>query len=137
MNTQPVTIRLPRNIYEHVRSAARAQKRPMERLLREAVSAGLPLVEDLPRELADEMTAMSLLNDRALRQKMQVKLSAARQKKMDRLLDEKQAGILGEKGQSELDILLSESERVVLVRAQAAALLSQRGYRMRSPASQK
>ena len=130
MNTQTVTIQLPKNIYEHIRIAARAQKRSMKRLLQEAVSAGLPLVDDLPLELANEMTAMTLLNDQALRQKAQSKLPATPQKKMDRLLDKKQAGKLDGKGQKELDILLSEVERIVLVRAQAAALLTQRGYRI-------
>jgi hypothetical protein len=55
-------------------------------------------------------------------------MPAARQKKMDRLLDEKQAGQLNEVGQKELDILLAEVEHIILVRAQAAALLRQRGY---------
>lgn len=85
-------------------------------------------MDDLPLELANAMTAMVLLNDQALRQKARSKLSAALQKKMDRLLDKKQAGKLDELGQKELNILLYEAERVVLVRAQAAALLTQRGY---------
>ncbi len=55
-------------------------------------------------------------------------MPAARQRKMDRLLDEKQAGRLNEAGQRELDILLAEVELIVLVRAQATALLRQRGY---------
>jgi len=128
MNMQTVTIQLPKNVYERVRSAARVQRRPLENLLQDAVSAGLPMVDDLPPELADEMTAMTLLNDQALRQVSGRKMPATRQKKIDRLLDEKQAGRLNEAGQKELDLLLAEVERVVLVRAQAAALLRQRGY---------
>jgi hypothetical protein len=133
MNTQTVTIQLPKNIYDHLRDAARAQKRPMKNLLREAVSAGLPLVDDLPIELANEMAALALLNDDALRQKTRLKFSAALQKKMDRLLDKKQAGKLNETGQKDLNVLLTEAERVTLTRAQAAALLTQRGYRLALP----
>jgi hypothetical protein len=132
MNTQTVTIQLPKDIYKHVQIAARAQKRSMEILLQEAVSAGLPLVDDLPFELANEMTAMTLLNDQALRQKTRIKLPAARQKKMDALLDKKQAGKLDEQEQKELNALLSAAEHVVLARAQAASLLTQRGYRIPS-----
>jgi len=127
MNMQTVTIQLPKNVYERVRSAARVQRRPLENLLQDAVSAGLPLVDDLPPELADEMTTMTLLNDQALRQVAGRKMPAARQKKIDRLLDEKQAGQLNKVGQKELDILLAEVEHIILVRAQAAALLRQRG----------
>lgn len=128
MNMQTVTIQLPKNTYERIRNAARAQKRTLENLLQDAVSAGLPLVDDLPPELAGEITAMTLLNDQALRQVAGRKIPAARQKKIDRLLDEKQAGQLNKVGQKELDILLAEVEHIILVRAQAAALLCQRGY---------
>ncbi len=68
MNMQNVTFQLPKSVYERVRNAARVQKRPLENLLQDAVSAGLPLIDDLPSELADEMTAMVLLNDHGLRQ---------------------------------------------------------------------
>ena len=127
---QTVTIQLPKNIYERIRNVALAQKRPLENLLQDAVAAGLHLVDDLPPHLANEMTALVLLNDQALHQVVGRKIPAARQRKMDSLLDEKQAGRLNETEKKELDALLAEAERIILVRAQAAALLRQRGYKV-------
>ena len=56
------------------------------------------------------------------------------QKQLDLLLDEKSQGALTARGQQELDQLLSEYERMVLARAQAALLLQQRGYDISDPA---
>ena len=76
------------------------------------------------------MTAMALLNDHGLRQVISRKFPAAKQRKMDRLLDEKQAGRLKEDGIKELNALVAEAEHFILLRAHAAALLSQRGYKL-------
>lgn len=133
MNTRAVTIHLPTTLYERVQSAAQLQQRSIEKLLLDAVSAGAPLLDDLPAELVDEMSALTLLNDTALWQVAQRTLSEKEQAELDTLLDEKGRGELSDEAQQRLARLLAEYELMVLARAQAAVLLQQRGYDVSDP----
>jgi hypothetical protein len=128
MTTQPVTLHLPDKIYERIQQTARLLQRPVETLLLEAVTTALPLLDDLPPELVDDVVALALLNDAALWQKARSTLPQSSQERLDLLLDEKNQGTLTTAGQQELDQWLKVYEHVVLIRAQAAILLQQRGY---------
>ena len=134
MTTQSVTLYLPDSIYRRVQQTAQVLQRPLEELLLDAVTTALPLLDDLPPELADDIAALALLNDAALWRIAQSTMPPSNQKQLDLLLDEKSQGALTARGQQELDQLLSEYERVVLIRAQAALLLQQRGYDISDPA---
>jgi hypothetical protein len=133
MTTQSVTLHLPDGIYRRVRQTAQALQRPLEELLLDAVTTALPLLDDLPPELADDIAALALLNDAALWRAAQSTTPLSDQKQLDLLLDEKSRGTLTDRDQQQLDQLLSEYERVVLTRAQAALLLQQRGYDISDP----
>ena len=134
MTTQSVTLYLPDSIYRRVQQTAQVLQRPLEELLLDAVTTALPLLDDLPPELADDIAALALLNDAALWRIARSTMPPSNQKQLDLLLDEKSQGALTARGQQELDQLLSEYERVVLIRAQAALLLQQRGYDISDPA---
>jgi hypothetical protein len=133
MNTQAVTIYLPNPLYERMRSTAQIQQRPIEKLLLDVVATGLPLLDDLPPELVDEMAALALLNDAALWRAARRTLLPDQHRQMDALLAKKGRGELTPAEQQVLDHLLAEYEHVVLVRAQAAMLLQQRGYDVSDP----
>jgi hypothetical protein len=135
MNTQAVTIHLPTTLYKRMQHAAQVQQRPIETLLLDAVTASAPLLEDLPAELAEEMAALTLLNDAALWQVAQRTLSEEQQQDLDELLYAKGRGSLAPEDQQRLDALLAEYEHVVLARAQAAVLLQLRGYDVSDPAA--
>ena len=135
MSTQPVTLHLPDKIYQRVRQTARTLQRPLQDFLVDALATALPLLDDLPPEMADDMSTLALLNDTALWRAAQSSLSPSSQERLDLLLDKKGQGVLTVKGQQELDQLLKEYERVVLIRAQAALLLRQRGYDVSDPAT--
>jgi len=134
MSTQAVTIHLPHALYERVRFAAQVQRRPVEKLLLDAVVTGTSWLDDLPPELADEMAALVLLNDAALWRVARRTLTANQQRQIDALLHKKGRGELVPEEQQALDQLLSEYEHMVLARAQAAILLKQRGYDVSDPA---
>jgi hypothetical protein len=133
MTTQSVILHLPDVIYRRVRQTAEILQRPLEELLLDAVTAALPLLDDLPPELANDIAALALLNDAALWRAAQSTTPLSNQKRLDLLLDEKSRGALTARGQQQLEQLLSEYERVVLTRAQAALLLQQRGYDISDP----
>ncbi len=93
----------------------------------------LPLLDDLPPEMIDDMAALTLLNDAALWRAARSTLPPASQERLDLLLDKKGRGELTVAGQQELDRLLSHYEHIVLTRSQAALLLKQREYDVSDP----
>lgn len=91
MSVQPVTVNLPTILYSRLRRRAEQSRHTVEAELLEVVTTAVPVADDLPADLSEAISPLSLLNDAAL------------------------AG------------LVRQYERVMLVRAQAAALLKQRG----------
>ncbi len=135
MSTESVTLQLPVNLYRRVQSVARTMKRPLETFLLDAVTTALPLLNDLPASLANDVSNFALLNDAALWREARRTWSASEQEQLDELLYRKEAGDLDKKGQRTLDHLLAEYDRLMLTRAQAALLLKQRGYDVTDPAT--
>lgn len=135
MSTESVTLQLPVNLYRRVQSVARTMKRPLETFLLDAVTTALPLLNDLPASLANDVSNFALLNDAALWREARRTWSASEQEQLDELLYRKEAGDLDKKGQRALDHLLAEYDRLMLTRAQAALLLKQRGYDVTDPAT--
>ena len=115
-----------------LRAAQRLQQ-PLEKVLLDAVATALPLLDDLPPEMVDDIAALALLNDAALWRAARSTLSTSSQKQMDVLLDKKGQGNLTPAEQQKLDRLLAEYERSVLIRSQAALLLKQRAYDISDP----
>ena len=131
---QTVTLNLPDNIYKRLQRLSQTLQRPLEEFLIEAVTTALPLLDDLPPEMIDDMIALALLNDEALWRVARSTLATADQERLDLLLDKQGREALTAAEQQELDQLLSEYERVVLARGQAAVLLKQRKYDVSDPA---
>lgn len=128
MLTESVTLQLPVNLYRRIQAAAQTVQRPLETFLLDAVAAALPLLNDLPPGLANDVFNLTLLNDAALWRAARRTWTTSQQEQLDELLYAKEAGDLDEKGRQTLDQLLSEYDRLILMRAQAALLLKQRGY---------
>ena len=134
MTTQTVTLHLPDNIYERVQRTAEMLQRPVEEFLLDTVTTALPLLDDLPPELMEDMAALALLNDQALWRAAQSTMSKAAQKRLDWLLDQQGRRELTSAEQTELEQLMNEYGQVIVKRAQAAVLLKQRGYDISDPA---
>lgn len=133
MLTESVTLQLPVNLYRRIQAAAQTEQRSLETFLLDAVAAALPLLNDLPPTLANDVHNLTLLNDAALWRAARRTWTASQQEQLDELLYAKEAGTLDEKGQQSLDQLLAEYDRLILMRAQAALLLKQRGYDVADP----
>lgn len=96
--------------------------RPLEEFLLDTVTTALPLLDDLPAELVEDMAALALLNDQALWRSAQSTPSKAAQKRLNWLLGQQGRRELTSEERHELDQLLNEYERGILTRAQAAVL---------------
>ncbi|MFN7947707.1 MAG: hypothetical protein U0Z53_20320 [Blastocatellia bacterium] len=128
MDVEVVTLNLPEPIYQRARHAAEALQKPLEEILVNTLASNLPVLDDVPTEMAGELTAMTYLSDEALWELANSTMAVERQERLTWLLDSQGRGELDETGERELAGLMAEYGRHMLRRSQAVALLTARGY---------
>lgn len=128
MTVQTISIALPQPVYRKLERAAALTHRPVADILTTVVNATLPDTPELPQGLADELAAMHILNDAALWAAAQPSLSPAEQMRLEQLNELGAARALTVAEAAEQEQLLSAYHRSVLRRAQALAILTQRGH---------
>jgi hypothetical protein len=133
MTVQTVTLRVPEVTYQRARRAAETLRRSVEEVLVDAITVTLPLLDDVPAQITDDLVRMAFLNDAALWQIARSTLPPKHHRQMDELLARKGQGRLMAAKQQTLDRLLVEYQALILRRGQAAILLQQRGYDMSNP----
>ena len=127
MAVQNVTIRLPDNLYHQVKQRARRMQRSVEEEVVAVVEVALPALDTLPTEIADEMGQLVFLTDHELWQAARVTMTSVENRRMQALLLKQQLEGLSPEEETEAERLAQRHERVMLIRAQAAALLKERG----------
>jgi hypothetical protein len=119
MTVQAITLNLPETVYEQIRRAAEKAQRPVNEVLVEAVTAVAPVIGIASGEMRTALAQMAYLNDAALWQAAQTTMTAEQRERLEALHDEQ--------------ALLALYRETLLVRAQAAVLLKQRGYDVSDP----
>jgi plasmid stability protein len=128
MAVQAVTLHLPSPLYERLKRRAEQTHRSVEAELLEVVAAAVPVADDLPVDLAQVISPLALLDDEALWRAARSHLPAEAVAQMEQLhLKRQREGLTGSEAET-LAGLVRQYERAMLVRAQAAALLKERGY---------
>ncbi|HLB45739.1 MAG TPA: hypothetical protein VJL59_01815, partial [Anaerolineales bacterium] len=94
----------------------------------EVVATAVPIADELPPDLAEAISPLALLDNEALWRAARSHLPAEAASQMEELHLKRQREGLSEAEQQTLAGLVRQYERAMLVRAQAAALLKQRGY---------
>lgn len=128
MAVQPVIVHLPIPLYERLKHRAEQTHRTVEAELLEVVATAVPIADDLPADLAETIAALTLLDDEALWRAARSHLSAETVTQMENLHLKRQRERLTEVEAEVLTSLVRQYDRAMLIRAQAAALLKQRGY---------
>lgn len=128
MTTQTVTLDLPELLYQKLRLRAAQSHRTVEDELLEVLATAVPVADDLPAELDEAISPLGTLNDAELWRAAQTHLPADAAAQLEQLHLKRQREGLTEQQQNEAALLLRQYERVMLIRAQAAALLKQRGH---------
>jgi hypothetical protein len=127
MNVQPITLSMPEAIYQRAKHAADLLQKPMEEVIVDTLASTLPLLDDVPAEMASEVAAMAQLSDEALQGLANGTMLVERQALLHQLLEQQGQGALAEPAQRELASLMAEYGRSMLRRAKAVALLLARG----------
>lgn len=128
MAVQHVTVRLPDKLYDQIKRRALRMQRSVEEEVAAVVAEAVPTQGDLPTDIGDELEQLSFLTDEELWRAAQSRLGASENQRMQALMLKRQRDGLSLREQSEAERLVQRSTRIMLVRAQAAVLLRDRGY---------
>ncbi len=126
MTSQVVTLDLPEPIYQRLRERAAQMQRSIEAEAREALVSAVS--DALPDDLEAAIAPMTLLSDAELWQAGRTRLSEAASSQLEELHFKQQSEGLSATEAATEAALLNQYKRVMLIRAQAAALLTQRGH---------
>lgn len=129
MLEKTVSVQLPESIYRRLKRAAELTYRSVDDVLVSAIETNLPLwQEGLPAGLQEELAAMHVFSDAALQAAVEPIFSPSEQIRLSQLNNTAAVRPLTAAAQMEHQQLLAAYHRSVLRRAQALALLNQRGH---------
>ena len=128
MTLQTVTLHLPAAFYQTIAQRARQESRSVEDELVAVVTAALPDINDLPDDLAREIGQLAVLTDAELAQAARTTLAPQETEQMQTLMLKRQHEGLTRQETQTAEQLVKRYDRVMLLRAQAAALLKERGH---------
>ena len=127
MAVQNVTIRMSDHLYHQVKQRAGRMQRSVEEEVVAVVEGALPVLDFLLADIADELGQMVFLTDSELWHAAQTVMTAGENRRMQALVLKRQREGLSPEEEIEAEQLTMRQERVMLLRARAAALLRERG----------
>jgi hypothetical protein len=131
MSQYSVTLPIPDYIYDHARRIAEGTSQSIEAvLLQQLQDAFTAPVPNLAPEEQRELEALSLLSDDALCTIARERMPEDRQARLHALMDANSQGKLTDMQQADLEALVIQGQRLSVRKAQAAAVLTGRGYRV-------
>jgi hypothetical protein len=128
MAVQEITLSLPESVYQQIQRAAEKTHRSLQDVLVEAVAAAAPVMESSPAKMRAMLAQLAYLNDAALWQAARTTMPGAQRERLEALHEQQQRRALTDEEKTEEQSLLTLYRETILVRAQAAVLLKQRGY---------
>jgi plasmid stability protein len=126
--TQDITISLPNLLYQKLKARAEQTQRSVEAEALDALVAAVPAVDELSADLEASLAQLALLDDEALWRAARTTFAADAARQLEDLHLKRQREGLTEREAQAAAALLQQYERAMLVRAQAVALLKQRGH---------
>lgn len=131
MTEQLITLQLPLATYEKVKQAAAKTQRSLEQVLLEAVTAVATVTS--PPHIQTDLASLAYLNDAALWQMARSSMLPNQQEALANLHHKQQSEGLSTEEQAQEEALRQLYQESILIRAQAAVLLKQRGYDVSDP----
>jgi hypothetical protein len=125
---QHLTLDVPETLYERLRRMAEDAHRTVEDELLNVVAAAIPGTGDLPSDLDEAVSQLTVLDDAALFGAARAAMPKDAAEELEHLHDKRQREGLTEAEAQAAAALTRQYERFMLVRAEAAALLAERGH---------
>lgn len=127
MSSHPVTLDIPDELYDRAQQLARVGERRIEDILMSELRLALQIPEpQLEPDEEAELAALRSLSDDALWTIARERLPADIEARLQALLEVHDTHASAE--QPEVEALLERADRLMVRRAEAAALLTRRGY---------
>jgi hypothetical protein len=128
--TVPLVVTLPEDITEQANTIAELTERSVEQVVIEHLRTLRAPDSALPQELRSELEALQYLSDDALWLIAREQVAVSLQTRINALLDASRADAMTEAMRDELATLLDRADSVMLRKAEAALLLTRRGYEL-------
>jgi plasmid stability protein len=128
MTTQSLTLHVPESLFSRLKERADQSHRSVEAETLEVLATAVPPAEELPADFAEALDPLALLDDAALWEAARRRLAPEVATQLDELHLKRQREGLTEAERQTLATLVRRYELIMLVRAQAAAFLKQRGH---------
>ncbi len=123
-----IVLTIPQDIANRARQIAETLEQPVERVLMEHLKTLLPPPPVLPADVQEELDALHHLSDDALWTIAREQLPEAVQTQAQQLMERNTQGKLSPSECDVLDELTARADRLMLRKAEAAAILRERGY---------
>jgi hypothetical protein len=124
-------INIPEDLYEELQAVANTTAQPLEELVANRLKG---LVHDpfaaLPPDEQAELIALRYLSDDALWTMAAEQMPDDAQARAHELLEKNARGIISDAEAAELDGLIQRGDRLMVRKAEAAAILRERGYQV-------
>ncbi len=127
MSTLALSLNLPESLYRRLENRARQTNRSVEEESLEALAAGLSDEDRLPADVEATLSELNTLDDASLELAAHSRFPAESSELLEELHMKRQREGLSEVENLRRSQLMEQYERHMLVRAQAAAILKQRG----------
>lgn len=130
MAAPTVAVHIPETLFLKLKRAADLTHRSVEDVAVTSLEAALPAASNLPVAIANELAAMHLFSDEALWAATAPSFSLTEEYRLDQLNAAAGERDLTPAEKAEQQSLIAAYHRSVLRRAQALAILAQRGHRV-------
>lgn len=127
MTATLISVQIPQPIYHRLEQAATRLQKPVEELLVETLEIALPPTDEIPANIRAEVASLDELDTVQLCAIAESDMASDDQQALDHLLDLQGLRPLTEDEQAQLDTLRTEYGRILLRKARAFALLTERG----------
>ena len=128
MSGQTIVLHLPDDLYRNLKARAEQTQRTIEAELLDRVASTAPAYDHLSTELESTLESMRLLDDASLWQAAQSRFPSPEAEALEAVHLKRQRVGLSDAEQQQAELLVRQYERAMLVRAEAVALLAERGH---------
>ena len=128
MTTQHLQIDLPDLLYQRLQERAHHMRQSIQEAARSVMVEALTQADQLPVDLEDLLASLQHLSDAELWLTARTQMPTQQSTQLERLNRKRQREGLTIAEEQTATVLLGQYQRIILLRAQAAALLAQRGH---------
>jgi hypothetical protein len=128
MTTHQVTITLPEEIYRKVKEQSQLMEWSVETEVAAVVISSYQEQDKLSPDMKRQLSELKFFTDEELWQAARMTAPPEKEERMQELMDKQDLEELTSSEQQEVETISDYYSRIMLIRAEAAVLLKERGY---------